>query len=184
MISSGISKSRIYKLPNLSKKRKKTRNLKDKILGAENFTYGELIASQTATRLNIDNSPTEDQWESLELLAVRVLMPIRKKFGPIRISSGFRSVKLNDAVGGAQTSYHSRGMAVDLEPVNSQISLLEIIKFIHEELDYTELICEYFPDGWVHVAYNPSELSKEIKLKDSQHNYQKVDYKYLERLYR
>ena len=70
-----------------------------------NFTREELIASATAKRLGIDNTPSKDEEIKLCHLAYFILQPLRDRYGkPIRISSGFRCKALNKAVGGVPTS--------------------------------------------------------------------------------
>lgn len=80
------------------------------------FTLAELIKSDTAKRLGIDNSPTWAVVEHLRTLVEEFLDPLRSAWGkPIRVSSGFRCKKLNAAVGGASTSVHMNGDAADLQ---------------------------------------------------------------------
>jgi len=159
------------------------RDLNAKIPGAENFTYKEFVRSQTATRRGIKNEPTEEEWECLELLSKEVLQLIRNKFGRIRITSGFRSVELCEAVGSNKNSNHARGQAVDIEPVGLDVKLIDIMEFIFNELEYRELIAEYFPGGWIHVAYRENENVKKLKLKDKNHAYEEVSLDYLKTLY-
>ena len=128
------------------------RNLSDRIPGAANFKYKEFVRSDVAKRKDIDNTPEDWQWENIERLAVNVLQPVRDQFGPIRITSGFRSVELCSAIGSSANSNHARGEAADIEPVNDDVTLTEIMDWIDKNLDYRELIAEYFPDGWIHVA--------------------------------
>ena len=42
-----------------------------------NFTLNELTKSETATRLDIDNTPNDEQIESLRLLCENILQPVR-----------------------------------------------------------------------------------------------------------
>ena len=73
----------------------------------KNFTYEELIASSTAKRLKLDNTPTQQQKANLKKLAIEILQPIRDAWGSsIVVTSGFRAVKVNKAVGGSPTSQH------------------------------------------------------------------------------
>ena len=44
-----------------------------------------------------------------------VVQPVRDHFGITRISSGYRSPELNEAIGGSLRSQHSKGQAVDFE---------------------------------------------------------------------
>lgn len=158
-------------------------NLKDKIPGAPNFTYGEFVKSSTATRLGIANVPTDAQWMNIEQLALKVLQPLRNEFGRIRITSGFRSVELCLAIGSSKYSNHAKGEAADIEPKKDGVTLLHIAQFIHDELDYRTVIAEYFPDGWVHVDYRIGGNLKRLKLKDATHNYQDIQMGYLKNLY-
>lgn len=159
------------------------RNLKDKIINAPNFRYGEFVKSYIATRLGIENIPNEEQWRCIELLASNILQPIRDTFGAIRISSGFRSVKLCEAIGSSKHSNHTRGQAVDIEPLVKGVTLYEILEFVHNKLDYRELIAEYFPEGWCHIAYREGANNKQLKLKDKKHDYLRVNLNYIKSLY-
>jgi hypothetical protein len=112
------------------------RNLNKKIPGAKNFRYKEFIRSDVAIRLGINNIPNEKQWRNIEKLAVNVLQPIRNKFGQIRITSGFRSIELNQAIGGSRYSNHCRAEAADVEPVDNNIKLVDIMEYIVENLEF------------------------------------------------
>jgi len=155
------------------------RDLTADIPGATDFTYGELIKSATALRRGIINIPNEEQWVNLETLAVKVLQPVRNLFGPLRVTSGFRCPELCLAIGSSITSNHARGEAADIEPIRRGVSLLSILSFIHRTLEFRELIAEYFPDGWVHVAYRKGANDRYLKLKDADHNYEIVTLDYI-----
>lgn len=161
------------------------RNLDDKIPGAPNFKYSEFVYSSTALRLGMSNLPTkESEWVAIEKLASNILQPVRMKFGRLRISSGFRSPIVNKQIGGSGTSNHCRGQAADIEPIEIGVSLFDIMQYIHYQLKYRELIAEYFPSGWVHVAYRESNNAKILKLKDDNHNYDKVNISYIANIYK
>jgi len=161
------------------------RNLEDKIPGAPNFRYKEFVKSTTALRLGMSNIPTkETEWQSIESLAVEILQPVRTKFGRIHISSGFRSPFINKRIGGSTTSNHCLGQAADIEPLEVGVTLFDILEFIHNELSFRELIAEYFPDGWVHVAYRLNANNKTLKLKDEDHDFEKVELDYISNIYK
>jgi len=159
------------------------RDLRNKIPGAPNFRYGEFEKSDAAIRLDIDNTPDDKQWKNIEKLAVRVLQPIRNRFGSIKITSGFRAPELNIAIGGSRWSNHCRGEAADIEPVSGAVELIDILKFIHDNLEFRTLIAEYFPGGWIHVDYREGGNIKLLKLKDKNHNYEEVTIDYLVGIY-
>lgn len=79
------------------------------------FWLSEFTASQIATRLVIDNTPPPQVVFNLTRLAA-LLERVREVCGgrPIVISSGYRSLMLNSAVGGAAASAHMAGLAADI----------------------------------------------------------------------
>jgi len=159
------------------------RDLNSTIPGAPNFTYGELIKSDTALRYGIKNEPNEEQWNCIELLAKNILQPVRNQFGPIKITSGFRSVDVCLLVGSSSKSNHTKGQAADFEPYGNNIKLVTILTWIHDNLEYRTLILEYPPSGWIHVDYRINKNIKNLKLKDETHNYSKISIEELKKLY-
>jgi hypothetical protein len=126
---------------------------------SKNLSLGEFTNSQTAKRRGIDNTPKGEHLEAAKLLAENIFQPIREHFGkPIFISSGYRSIALNEAIGGSKTSQHSKGEAIDIDmdyrkgPQNE-----EVFHYIRENLPFDQLIWEFGTDkrpDWVHVSYN------------------------------
>lgn len=126
-----------------------------------------MINSDTAKRRGINNSPTPQHLENIKYLAEKVFQPIRDHFkSSIHISSGYRSKKLNEAIGGSFSSFHSLGCAMDIDNDNTEISNKQIFDFIRTKLDFTELIWEFGDKNnadWVHVAIvKGREKEKEI----------------------
>jgi hypothetical protein len=134
---------------------------------SKNFTLNELTKSETATRLDIDNTPNDEQIESLRLLCENILQPVRDHFGkPVKISSGFRCAELNSspAVGGSKTSDHCKGQAVDFEI--DGLPNPDVAQWIMDNLDYTQLILEFYTQGqpnsgWIHCSFDPSNLKNQ-----------------------
>jgi len=130
-----------------------------------NFTLAELVKSDTAIRRNINNTPNESVISNLQELVTNVLQPVRDKFGPLIISSGYRSAQLNVAIGGSTYSDHCLGMAADIQAPgldNKQLAL-----YIKDNFKYTQLILEFYTEGiphsgWVHVSYDKSDLKCEV----------------------
>lgn len=80
------------------------------------FELSEFLKSETAMTLGIENFPTWEEVECMKRFSVEVLDFIRDKWGqPLLVSSGYRVPQLNAAVGGAPTSDHQNGLAVDLK---------------------------------------------------------------------
>jgi hypothetical protein len=131
-----------------------------------NFTLKELTRSDTATRLGLDNTPNDEALENLKLLCEKVLQPVRDHFGKsVTVNSGYRSPESNAAVGGSKTSDHCKGQACDLEI--DGIPNPELAQWIMDNLEYTQLILEFYVPGgdpnagWVHVSYDPNNLKKQ-----------------------
>ena len=79
------------------------------------FDLSEFTRSDTARVMKIDNVPNLQEIENLTNLCIHVLEPARQKTNAqIYITSGFRSLALNRAVGGVPSSQHCKGLAADL----------------------------------------------------------------------
>jgi hypothetical protein len=131
----------------------------------KNFTLSEMTKSETALRRGMDNTPGDAEVTNMQLLAARVLQPVRDHFTRgVKVNSGFRHPDVNAAVGGSRTSDHTRGMAADIEIPG--VPNHELAEWIKSNLSYTQLILEFYtrgvPDsGWVHVSYDPANLKKQ-----------------------
>ena len=125
----------------------------------ENFSLNELTKSQTAERKGIDNTPSTEHQENLKSLCEMILQPIRDHFGQVvSVSSGYRSQELCVAIGSSTQSQHASGCAADFEIFD--ISNKELADYIDQNLDYDQLILEYWKgedepnSGWVHCSFN------------------------------
>lgn len=119
------------------------------------FTVAELTASNTAKARRIDNSPPPAVVAKLRLLCDELLEPVRRKFGLVTINSGYRSPRLNAAVGSASTSQHLLGEAADFEVPG--VANGTVAAWCRDNLDFGQLILEaYTPgqpsSGWVHIS--------------------------------
>lgn len=122
---------------------------------SKHFTLWEMMRSGTAVRLNIKNVPDEQEKEALRQLCEHVLEPLRCRYGAIIITSGYRCLRLNRAVGGVPTSQHMRGEAADIFIPNLEIGR-KYFDFIKNNTTFDQLIWE--PRGadvprWLHVSY-------------------------------
>ena len=128
---------------------------------SKNFSLAEMTKSQTATRMGMDNNPSEDEVENLRLLCERVLQPVRDHFNhTVTISSGYRNEILSRKIGSSSTSQHCAGEAADFEIFGTPNN--EVFNWIKDNLLYDQMILEYWNEdepnsGWIHVAYNPDQ---------------------------
>lgn len=128
------------------------------------FTIEELYASQTAKAKGIDNKPNVQQMINLVYLASYVLEPLRVAMNePIKIGSGFRSQKLNAAVGGIKNSQHMKGQAADLCIDGNRAKGRRWFEYIRDNLPFDQLIWEKNPktgSEWVHVSFIYQDFGK------------------------
>jgi len=82
---------------------------------SEHFSLEELTASEVAARAGIDNTPSPEAMGNLLRLAEGLEL-VRAALGnnPIHVTSGYRSPRLNQMVGGAKNSMHMQGLAADI----------------------------------------------------------------------
>lgn len=126
----------------------------------KNFTLEELIVSQYASRNGINNTPNEEQVENLKQLCINILQPLRDALGiPLHIDSGFRNFEVNNAVGGAKTSQHTKGQAADV--VVPGMTPMDVIRrVVALRLPFDQMIFEY--GEWMHISYNEINNRGEI----------------------
>lgn len=138
---------------------------------SSHFTLEEFVSSSSAKKLGIKNEPNETEIENLKLLCNTILEPIREKLNaPLYISSGFRCVKLNSAIGGTKTSQHCYGQAADLQVYakdksNKDLFDLCVAMIKSGEITVGQLIWEGGTDdcpNWVHIStpYQRSQYKK------------------------
>ena len=125
---------------------------------SRNFSLQELIKSDTAIRKGIDNNPNSDQIEKLTALCENILQPVRDHFGRVKVTSGFRSVELCMAIGSSANSQLAKAEAADFECLG--VDNAELSDWIKNNLDYDQLILEYYTpgepnSGWIHCSYIP-----------------------------
>ena len=118
----------------------------------DNFPLAELIASEYAIRHGIDNTPNDEILANLKTLADG-LERARIVLGePMIVSSGYRSAKVNSAVGGSRTSYHQRGLAADFRCAGqTPAEICKRLAFAADIIQFDKLILEY--GRWVHIQF-------------------------------
>ena len=122
------------------------------------FTLEEVTASPTAKARGISNMPTATHKAALIAVLNNVLEKVRAHYGkPVSINSGYRSPALNTAVGGAGSSQHCNGEAIDFEIAG--VSNIDVADWVADNCEYDQCICEFYnpaegpSSGWVHVSY-------------------------------
>ena len=119
------------------------------------FSLDELTKSDTAVRLGIDNTPSNDVLNNLNVLAqglekVRTLLNVYNR--PVLISSGYRCSALNKALHGASNSAHMYGYAADFTCPDFGTPLDIVKKIAASDIQFDQIIQE---GTWVHISFDP-----------------------------
>jgi hypothetical protein len=120
---------------------------------SEHFTLDELTASETALRKGINNTAPPVITEKLRMLAA-TLEQVRSLLGnnSIRISSGYRCLELNRAIGSGDLSAHTLGYAVDFTCPGFGTPKEVANKIAESPIRFDQLIYE---GTWVHLSIDP-----------------------------
>jgi len=117
---------------------------------SRHFTLEELTVSQTAVRAGLPNTPSQAAQNNLRLTAamleqVRVLLHDRA----ITVTSGFRSVAVNELLGSHVTSGHCQGLAADFicPTFGTPRQICEAI--VASDIVFDQLIYE---GTWIHIS--------------------------------
>lgn len=138
-------------------------DLKQKL--SPNFTLGEMVKSETASRKGLENIPGEAEVANLKALCENVLQKVRNHYAKgIHVNSGFRHPDVNAAVGGSRTSDHTKGQAADIEIPG--VANGDLAQWIVDNCEFRQVILEFYtpgiPDsGWVHVSYVEGDNKKQ-----------------------
>lgn len=118
------------------------------------FTFLELIKTDTG----LNNIPTQIEYVENLVLLSQLLDEIRVLYGaPIVVTSAYRDVHVNMAVGGVPNSLHRLGRAADIRPnlypsneyyYNFQ-QLLDVVKQFEDDLE--EIIVDP-KSRYIHIA--------------------------------
>ena len=131
--------------------------------GWKYFTLDELIHSDTADRLCIDNTPTGDAIDNLDRLVTNVLDNLRDGWGrPIIVTSGYRCKELNAAVGGACNSQHLKGQAADIISDDFE-AFRRFVRRWCKDNEFDQCIFEHSSDSeWIHISYVEGRNRRQI----------------------
>lgn len=140
---------------------------------SKNLSLVEVTKSATAIKHGIANEPSSQHLTNLKAVATNIFQPCRDYFGkPLAVTSGYRSPKLNELIGGSKRSQHSKGEALDLDAqVYGGFTNAELFYYIKDNLDFDQLIWEFGTDeepDWIHCSYT-TENRREV-LKAYKHN--------------
>ena len=128
---------------------------------SKNFTLPEIIHSNTAKRLGINNAPNKEHLKNMQVLVRDLIQPMRDVLGPIRISSGYRNPELNRAIGGSSKSQHCKGEALDLQYWSKgKMCNKEIYDWVIKSgIEFDQMINE-FDYSWIHISLKSNDKNR------------------------
>jgi zinc D-Ala-D-Ala carboxypeptidase len=147
---------------------------------SKNLSLVEVMKSATAIKHGIANEPSSQHLTNLKAVATNIFQPCRDYFGkPLAVTSGYRSPKLNELIGGSKRSQHSKGEALDLDAqVYGGFTNAELFHYIKDNLDFDQLIWEFGNDeepDWIHCSYKEEGNRREVLIAYKQNGKTRYD---------
>lgn len=113
-----------------------------------NFTFKELIKTDTG----LDNMPNDMNVIKNLCRLTDFLQMIRNELHlPIIVTSGYRSKEVNEAVGCASSSYHVKGLAVDIK-CSDMDKLLSVLHSHLMDIDQLGIYYSNTQQEWYHIG--------------------------------
>lgn len=126
---------------------------------SEHFTLEEMTISETAIRRGIANTPGVVELNNLKRTA-SIMEEVRSLLGsPIRISSGYRCLALNRAIGSGDNSAHVKGLAIDFTCPGFGTPKEICKKIASSSIKFDQLIYE---GTWVHIGLRIGEPRRQV----------------------
>lgn len=124
---------------------------------SKHISYKEATRSLTAIRLGLENKPNEYELSNMIGVAENIFEPLREWVNdPIKVNSFFRSIELNEAIGGSARSQHCQGRAIDIDDTYGHATNAEMFNWVKENLNFDQMIWEFGDDenpDWVHISW-------------------------------
>lgn len=132
---------------------------------SEHFTLDELTTTNNSALRAKNREEAMAHVAKLTEICKVLLEPIRKKWGPIRVTSGYRGPALNAATkGSSPTSQHAKAEAADIVP--NVAPLEDVMAWIVKEsgIPYGQVILEKRGGPhwqWIHISLGHPHRAKD-----------------------
>ena len=134
------------------------------------FSIAEFLRSDAAEKHQVNNIPNDEELlavlNNVNALVNNVLDPLRALIGrPIIITSGYRSQRVNELVGGSKTSQHMLGKAADIYVQGYTLQQMDVVyQTIQMCFDFDQLI--FYPSkNIIHVSWDGNKNRRESWVK-------------------
>ena len=128
----------------------------------KHFRITEFLRSDTAEKHHVSNIPSDEELlevlTNISALIDNVLTPLRSMIGrPIIITSGYRSQRVNELIGGSTTSQHLSGKAADIHVQGYTPKQMDMVyRMIQMHYNFDQLI--FYPSkNIIHISWNGDE---------------------------
>ena len=134
------------------------------------FSYSEFFKSEVAEKHKVSNIPDYAQLSqvlgNIKALVSNILDPLRAMIGrPIIITSGYRSKRVNELVGGSIFSQHMSGKAADIHVQGYTPEQMDMVyRTIQMYYDFDQLIL-YPYKNIIHISWNGDKNRQESWVK-------------------
>jgi zinc D-Ala-D-Ala carboxypeptidase len=140
-----------------------------------NFTLRELTDSATAVARGWENTPPPEVMPALRRTAagleeVRTLLSdIVGHPVPVIVTSGYRSLRLNRAIGSRDTSQHVRGEAADFRAPQFGTPAQIVSTIAKSAIWFDQLISESTRSGarWVHISFSDRNRGEVLEINEN-----------------
>ena len=134
------------------------------------FSIAEFLRSDAAEKHQVSNIPSDEELlavlNNINALVTNVLDPLRAMIArPIIITSGYRSQRVNELVGGSKTSQHLSGKAADIHVQGYTTKQMDMVyRTIQMYYDFDQLI--FYPlKNIIHISWNGDKNRQESWVK-------------------
>lgn len=134
------------------------------------FSIAEFLRSDAAEKYQVSNIPSDEELlkvlNNINALVNNVLDPLRDMVGrPVIITSGYRSQRVNELVGGSKTSQHLAGKAADFHVQGCTPQQMEVVyQTMQIGFDFDQLI--FYPSkNIIHVSWDGNKNRQESWVK-------------------
>ena len=140
------------------------------------ISFARATWSDTAIRRGIINAPGAREFRAMKLVAEKIHAPISDALfsgAACPFTSFYRSPNLNKLVGGAKTSQHVMGEAIDLDADGTTVKNAKLFEWIRKNLEFDQLIWEFGTKtnpSWVHVSYTEQRNNRKEVLRAIREN--------------
>lgn len=134
------------------------------------FSTAEFLRSDAAEKYQVNNIPSDEELlavlTNIKALVNNILDPLRSMIGrPIIITSGYRSQRVNELVGGSKTSQHLTGKAADIHVQGYTPQQMDVVyQTIQMCYNFDQLI--FYPTkNIIHISWNGDKNRQESWVK-------------------